>query len=346
MTRLLADPRFVAGLAVLGGIVALSPAPLAFRVVLAAPLALFLPGWALSLAYLPDSRSWLGRLPVSFATSVLLCGVTGLLLAVTPIGLTRFVWVPLLVGVTILGTGAAYARRPELILDRLTLGIPGRPIVALLAAAVLVVVAVSLARTPLSAGHIRGYSALWLLPIKEQPDSVQIGVTNFELEDTSYSVVLYSEGRPIFQQPLTLSVGERWSAVIDVSSIPTEKRSFDARLIKGDTSLPYREATLVLPGSKIPPTTDVWLIPSPSDLDTMRLVMTSAERKTERFRLELRADGDLYRVLHPRLRTGETWRRTIDFSSVPLGRRLFEARLYHAGDDAPFRQTTLAQTAG
>ena len=345
MTRLFADPRFVAGLAVLGGVVALSPAPLALRVALAAPLALFLPGWALSLAYMPDSKSWLGRLPVSFATSVVLSGVTGLVLAATPIGLTRLVWVPLLVGVTILGAAVAYSRRPELTLDRLSLGIPGRPILALLAAAALVVVAASLARTPLSAGHIRGYSALWLLPMKEQPDSIRIGVTNSEFEDTAYRVVLYSEGRPIFQQRLRLSVGERWSALIDVSSIPRERRSFDARLIKnGDPSLPYREATLVLPGSKIPPATDVWLVPGPSDSSTMRLSVSSAEPKTQRFRVELRGRGDVYRVFHPRLRTGATWRRTIDFASIPPGQRSFEAFVYRSSEppvSAPYRSASL-----
>src|SRR4029078_4327194 len=89
MTRAFADPRFVAGLAVLSGITALSPAPLAVRVALAAPLALVLPGWALSLAFLPNSESWLGRLPVSVATSVVLSGITGLALAATTIGPPR-----------------------------------------------------------------------------------------------------------------------------------------------------------------------------------------------------------------------------------------------------------------
>ena len=263
MTRAFADPRFVAGLAVLSGITALSPAPVAVRVALAAPLALVLPGWALSLAFLPDSESWLGRLPVSVATSVVLSGITGLALAATPIGLTRFVWAPLLAGVTILGAAVAYSRSPEHTLGRIHLGMPGRPVLAVVAAIALVLVAVSLARTPLSAGHIRGYSALWLLPTSAESDSIRIGVTNSELTDTSYRVVLYSEGRAIFQRALKLSVGERWSAVIDVSSIPKEHRSFDARLIKkGDPSPPYREATLVLPGSTAPPVTGLWLVPA------------------------------------------------------------------------------------
>jgi uncharacterized membrane protein len=347
MTRAFADPRFIAGLAVLSGIAALSPAPVAVRVALAAPLALVLPGWALSLAFLPDSESWLGRLPVSVATSVVLSGITGLALAATPIGLTRFVWAPLLAGVTILGAAIAYSRSPEHELSRIRLGMPGRPVLALVAAAALVMVAVTLARTPLSAGHIRGYSALWLLPTNAESDSIRIGVTNSEFTDTSYRVVLYSEGRAIFQRPLKLSAGERWSAVIDVSSIPTEHRSFDARLIKtGDPSPPYREATLVLPGSTVPPVTDVWLVPGQVDSGTMRVLVTSAEPRTERFRLELRAGRDVYKVIHPRLQPGETWSRTIDFASVPAGQRVFEARLYHAGAGAPLRQATLAPTPG
>jgi uncharacterized membrane protein len=347
MTRAFADPRFIAGLAVLSGIAALSPAPVAVRVALAAPLALVLPGWALSLAFLPDSESWLGRLPVSVATSVVLSGITGLALAATPIGLTRFVWAPLLAGVTILGAAIAYSRSPEHELSRIRLGMPGRPVLALVAAAALVMVAVTLARTPLSAGHIRGYSALWLLPTNAESDSIRIGVTNSEFTDTSYRVVLYSEGRAIFQRPLKLSAGERWSAVIDVSSIPTEHRSFDARLIKtGDPSPPYREATLVLPGSTVPPVTDVWLVPGQVDSGTMRVLVTSAEPRTKRFRLELRAGRDVYKVIHPRLQPGETWSRTIDFASVPPGQRVFEARLYHAGAGAPLRQATLAPTAG
>jgi len=76
------------------------------------------------------------------------------------------------------------------------------------------------------------------------------------------------------------------------------------------------------------------------------VLVTSAEPKSERFRLELRAGGDAYTVIHPRLQPGETWSRTIDFASVPQGQRLFEARLYHGGAKTPFRQATLAQTAG
>ena len=345
MTRAFADPRFVAGLAVLGGVVALAPAPVAVRLVLAAPLALVLPGWALSLAYMPDSQGWLGRLPVSVATSVALAGSTSLLLAATPIGLTRFVWVPLLGGVTFLGAAVAYSRRREQTLDRLRVGIPGRPVMALVAAVVLVAVAGALARTPLSAGHIRGYSALWILPIKNEPDSIRIGVTNSELEDTSYRVVLYSEGRPIFQQPLTLAEGERWSAVIDVSSIREKHRSFDVRLIKaGDPDPPYREATLWLPGSTAPPVTGVWLVPGPVRSGTMRVVLTNAEATADRFRLELRAAGDVYTVLHPRVEAGDTWTKTIDFGSIPLGRRSFEAFLYRSvgpTGSAPYRSASL-----
>ena len=349
MTRAFADPRFVAALAVLSGVAALAPAPLVLRVPLALPLALVLPGLALSLAFLPDSGGWLGRLPVSVATSVALSAVSALLLTWSPIGLTKYVWVSLLVGVTMMGAAFARRRLPgtEATVAGLRLDIPRRPALVVLAAGALVVVAVSLARTPLSAGDIRGYSALWLLPGKEDPGSIRVGVISSELTKMSYRLVLYSQGRVVFRRPVTLSTGERWSGVIDVSSIPRAQRSFEARLIKSEEpGVTYREATLVLPGSRVPPTTGVWLIPGAVGSNTLRIVVTSAEPRPERFRLELRAAGRVSLVLRPQLRTGERWTRWINFASVPPGQRSFQALLYRAGgiSSAPYRRATLVET--
>jgi Protein of unknown function (DUF1616) len=352
MTRTFADPRFVAALAVVSGLAALAPAPLLLRVPLTLPLALVLPGLALSLAFLPDSGDWLGRIPVSVATSVALSATSGLLLKVTPIGLNVKTWVPLLVGVTLVGAAVAArnAPSPSGSASRLRLGIPRRPALALLAAGALVVVAVSLARTPLSAGTVAGYSALWILPDKGAGDSIKVGVINAERGQTSYRLVMYAGGRVVFERLLTLSTGERWTGVVDVTSIPVAQRSFDTRLIKSsEPSEVYREVTLVLPGATVPPTTGVWLIPGRAGSNTMRVLVTSAEPKRERFRLELRAGTRVYRVLRPLLSTGERWSRFIDFAAVPPSERSFEARLYRPaapGNGTPYRSATLVVTTG
>jgi uncharacterized membrane protein len=350
MTRTFADPRVLIALAVLSAGAALSPAPLAIRVLFALPLALVLPGLALSLLFLPESQGWAGRLPVSVATTFCLTAVSGLLLTWSSIGLTRFVWVPLLAGVTILSAALAWRRAtPSTIsVSKPRLRKPGWPALALLAAAALVAAAVALARTPLSASNVRGYSALWILPGKDGPDSVRIGVINSELGETSYRIVIYAEGRAVFGRPLTLSTGERWSGVIDVSSIPRAKRSFDARLFKREApDMPYREATLVLPGATLPPTTGVWLVSGPVGSPRMRVVVASAEPRRERFRLEVSAAGRVYAVRRLVLRPGERWSETFNYAPVPRERRSFEALLYRVGVDVvPYRQATLVPASG
>jgi uncharacterized membrane protein len=350
MTRVFADPRFIAALAVVGGLTALSPAPLVLRAPITLPLALVLPGLALSLAFLPDSRGWLGRIPVSVATSVAIAGASGLLLKASPIGLTVKTWVPLLVGVTLVGAAIAArnAPGPSSTLSSIRLGVPSRPALALLATGALVVVAIALARTPLSAGTAHGYSALWMLPNKGDSDSIKVGVFSAERGDATYRLVVNAGGSVVFQRALTLSTGEQWEGVVDVSSIPVTRRSFDARLFKSSASREaYRESTLVLPGSTVPPTTGVWL--TRAGLNTMRVLIVSAEPKRERFRLELRAEGRLYRVLRPRLRPGERWSRIIDFAAVPPSERSFEADLDRRGTPAgttPYRIAKLVLTSG
>ena len=209
-------------------------------------------------------------------------------------------------------------------------------------------VAVALARTPFSAGDINGYTALWVLPNKANAGSIKVGVINAEDSTTSYRLVIFTNGRVAFERPLTLSVGERWTGVLDVSSIPPNLRSFDARLIKsGQPNQIYREATLVLPGSKVPPATGIWLIPG-ADQNTMRLLVTNAEAGAERFRIELRADGRTYLTLRPRIGAGENWTKTVDFASVPLAERSLEAVLSR-NDGAswtPYRRATLSESDG
>ena len=184
--------------------------------------------------------------------------------------------------------------------------------------------------------------------MKEQPDSIRIGVTNSEFEDTAYRVVLYSEGRPIFQQRLRLSVGERWSALIDVSSIPRERRSFDARLIKnGDPSLPYREATLVLPGSKIHQRPMSGSCPArPTEHDAAQCEQRGAKDAALPGRAP--GPGDVYEF-SPRPANWRNVEKDDRLASIPPGQRSFEAFVYRSSEppvSAPYRSASLDLRAG
>ncbi len=212
-------------------------------------------------------------------------------------------------------------------------------------ALVLAVLAVGVARTPLPAKGVDGYTALSLLPAEPgSTTTVRVGVTSAELRETPFRLELRAGGEILASARLTLSPTDQWNGVVDIASVPTRRRSLEALLYRADRDQkPYRRATLVLPGSIMPPTTGMWLLWV--DPRTVRVGATSAEPRTTGFRLELFARGRLERVARLTIAPGESWQAIIDLSSVPVERRSFlEARLYFQGEDDPgevYRRVTL-----
>jgi hypothetical protein len=275
----------------------------------------------------------------------------------TQLGLTRESWIPLLVGVTAGGAAVAWRRgwvretNIETLLARSSSGLSLHapmlfaPALLIVPALALVVFAIGLTRTPPPAGGAHGYTALSLFPAKAGSGAVQIGVTSAELRTTSYRLELHAGGQLALRRRVTLETGQQWARIIDASSVPARRRSFEALLYRLDEPrFPYRRVTLILPGAKMPPATAVWLLPGRTKTNTVRTVVTSAEPRRRSFLLEIRAGGRVLRVVPVTIQPGARLHFVTSVASVPRSRRSFEALLYRYGaseSDSPYRRATL-----
>jgi hypothetical protein len=341
MTRTFASAALMSVAAVVAGAVALTPAPVAVRVVSALPLVFVLPGFALASALFPPSMGWIERLLVSLGFSFAVCIIGGFVLNWT-VGITKVAWIVILVATTVAGAFFAHVRasrtgeRASDLVGRLRpAGIPVRAMVLALCSLVLAVGAVGLARSALPGKGIEGYTGLWLVPA-ENAGALKIGVSSSELHTTTYRVELRAGGESLVTRSLTLKTGQEWDATVDVSSVPVSRRSFEALLYRsGESQTPYRRATALFAGTTAPPTTALWLVPGAPETDTVRVLVTSAELSRTSFRVEVLADGQLVDVSTLTLDPGAREVVEVDVSSIPQDRRSFEALLYRAGPSEP-----------
>ena len=331
--------------------VALSPAPTSVRTAFGLPLALLLPGAALTSALFPARTRWPERLAASVGLSLAACVVTGLALHWTPFGLRTESWALALVGITGIGGAIAARRRPaseDSLLPRLRRPhVPWRPTLFVVVALVFAVEAVVLARTPLPADGVQGYTSLSLLPADEST-AVRVEVASSELQDTDYRLEVRSGEQLLAVRHLTLGTAEEWRAELGLESVPSPRRTLEALLFRPGDEQAYRRATLTLPGSRIPPRTAIWL--NWIDARTVRVQAASAEPDSTDFRLELHASGRLERVADVTLEPGQRWQAIVDISSVPLEHRSFlEALLYRRDESGPqraYRRATLVPPGG
>lgn len=205
----------VAGAALLGG----SWTPL--RAILVLPLALVLPGYALTTAIF---RRRLLPLPerIALALSLSLVATTGvsLFLYAISIGLTLHSWAAALGVVTAAATLTACARtapargRSTPLGHRLALQplLRPLPIAIVIAAAGLAAAAVVLARTPLPSPSAPGYTALWLTR-KPHSGALTVGVRSEEHRRTRYRLRLVLAGR-VTSRRLALAPGETWQRTL------------------------------------------------------------------------------------------------------------------------------------
>jgi uncharacterized membrane protein len=352
MTRTFPSAALVALAAVAAGLAALVPAP-AWLGIIALPLVLFLPGLALGAAIFRAPPPWTVRLPLSIALSLAVCVVGGFGLHLIHVGLAPESWIPMLVGVTVAAAAVAWRRgwTSERSVSEVLAWSSSRPSLRgamfVVPAVMLAVLAIGLARTPLPAEGARGYTALSIAPAGTGAQAIELGLTSAEFDTTSYRLELHAGGRVALNQRITLQTGQEWNAVIDVTSIPRSRRSFEVLLYKLDQPKTlYRRVTLTLPGSTLPPATAVWLLPGRGTTDTVRTIVASAEPKTETFVLEIRAAGRLLRTQRLTIEPGARLYFLTSISSIPESLRTFEALLYRdVGDrSSPYRRATLDVT--
>ena len=198
------DLELVAGASVLCALVALILPFEAVRVVFAAPLALLLPGYAITAAtFARRAIAWQPFLLLSIALSLAALALGSLLLNYVPGGIGEISWALLLLLVILNGCRIAALRRP-----RAPQGAPSWPRLrpsraegALLGGgALLAVAAVILAMTPLPASNALGYTELWISTARPDPDTAvaRIGVRSEEKREISYFLrVRFDGGKPL-----------------------------------------------------------------------------------------------------------------------------------------------------
>lgn len=195
---------------------------------LLAPLAFFLTGYALvAAAFVTGPQPW----PRAFWLSV---GLSLATLALLPLplnflgGLTPGTWAAGLVVVVLVACTVAARRRPP---DWSDPGPafprpPRRPVLAVmlgLGAAVLVAAAIALAHTPLSNEKALGFTELWMRPAAGGAQ-VRIGVGNEEQHWTTFVVQAKFAGGPLVKRTLSLYPGSKSTFDLGVVPKPTPGR--------------------------------------------------------------------------------------------------------------------------
>jgi uncharacterized membrane protein len=249
-----ADLAWTAGLAIVSALlVTLGSGLGAARTPFVVPLLLFLPGYALSSALFVAPRLDAARqVLLSVGLSISAAVVCALVLNVTPAGLSSASWAVVLVSLTCAACFAADLRRapvdPEAappILPRLR----RRDALLLVVASAVVGGAIGLARTPLPAANVRGYTALWLLPATHPPATIRVGIVNDELRPMRYRLVVRVGGR--VEHTLTaiqLRPGEQMqrSIPLDLVSAAAPARVEALLYRAGSPNTVYRRTTLSL----------------------------------------------------------------------------------------------------
>lgn len=222
----------------------------------AAPLALFLPGYALAAATLVRHRPGrLQLLPLSLGLSLAVLALGALLLNYLG-GIEAGSWALLLVVVTVAAARAAAVRRPAAAGRAFGLRRPAARTVAMTSVGlVLAGAAIALAYVPVSASHAVGYTELWMQP--DGSETVRVGVGNQQHTRTGYQLqVKFGPGAEPISRSLELDPGEQ--ATIRLAApegAPSKPLPVVATLFRDDTpGVAYRRVNgwLLPPGEASP----------------------------------------------------------------------------------------------
>lgn len=185
-------------------------------IALGLPLALLLPGYALSAATLPGSS--LGpveRLLFSAGLSLALAALGGLALNLTPAGLGANSWALLLGGLTLAAAEVAL-RRTAAGPTTPPPAPPYRQIALLGLAALLAAVSLGMAVVGEARPGAASFTQLWLLPSTDaRPETgrgVRLGIASREATSTDYLLTLTVDGEQVYDAEITLLPGARWEA--------------------------------------------------------------------------------------------------------------------------------------
>jgi hypothetical protein len=211
-------------------------------------LLLALLGFVLTAAIFPSQRlGGVERTLYGLAASIALIALSGLALNFTPWGLDGPAWVLLLGAVTAGASLLAWRRRaprpkpaaePASRLKPLTLA--QSSLFGL--SAVMVVLALAVARVPAPPNDYLGYSLLSILPAPATTGAAaagatawQISVDSNEFTSTTYSLAVSLAGEVVYMSPnFTLAPHQQWQTAIDLAAYGRIDGELEARLYRSD----------------------------------------------------------------------------------------------------------------
>ncbi|HEX4034595.1 MAG TPA: DUF1616 domain-containing protein [Solirubrobacteraceae bacterium] len=210
------------GALALAGVLAAAVLPDAIgvlRLLIAGPLVLALPGYALAGAMLqPSELRGPERAALSVALSVVVTIFSALLLDAFGVKLTLWPWIAILAVVTLAAAAVGMRRGHARALRRLNVGPRTGEIAILATAVVLIGAAAAIGFTPLSAPKgTDTTTALSILPTHP----VQIAVKSDQTRATRYTVSVSVAGRTVRRYgPFTLAPGQSWTRLVPVAGKP------------------------------------------------------------------------------------------------------------------------------
>jgi len=249
------DLLLVGVLALVGGLAALSPLPSWLQFVLLAPLALVLPGYALSFALFPSGTlALLERCVYVFVFSLSAAAIGGMIVQLT-LALDRTAWVLLEVAITLGAVAIALRRRALLPIqlrgqtttgpteDRRQAGFGAIAAIAFAGAAALAVFAVATASDGVHEQRARQvFASLWAVPgaAADGRAPVRVGVWNHGAP-SSYRLQVSSAEQVLAQISVRLSSRQKWERTL---TPPPDAATGDLELTLFHDSRPYRSIVL------------------------------------------------------------------------------------------------------
>jgi hypothetical protein len=232
------------------------------RMLLAAPLTLFLPGYAITAAIFarhPIQRRQYLVFSVGLSLSVLALGA--LLLNYVPGGIRAWSWALLLFLVVLGCCRGAALRRPQRAPAPISWSLPrpnGAQAALLAAGGLAIAAALVLAFTPLSATNATGFTEMWIQPL-EAGNGVRIGVGSGERDDSSYRLLVRFDDSKTVTRQFGLEPGQREVLVLGGNNLGTSPAAapipVTATLYKEDSpepDQPFRQVSTWLPSPKGP----------------------------------------------------------------------------------------------
>jgi len=215
------------------------------RMLLAAPLTLFLPGYAITAAIFARERIGRSRfLLFSVGLSLAVLALGAIVLNYGPGGVRAWSWALLLFLVVLGCCRGAALRRPRGAPAPVSWALPrpnGGQAALLGGGALALVAAVVLAFTPLAATNATGFTEIWISPLPGD-NGVRIGVGSAERGDSSYRLVVNFGGSREVTRRLELEPGQRQVLALGESAAASSlvPVRVTATLFKRDSPAPNR----------------------------------------------------------------------------------------------------------